>query len=257
MKQPEPKLAVLLTLWRGWRPCYELRHVRAIARMLRRYLHVPHKLVLLTEIPTTAQEAGVDEVREVPPEPRGLRPVGEVNCFRRLRFFDPNYTRQFGTPYVMSVDLDSLLLDDITADIDEAMRNPFGFAILKGRFAEKPGAQRPYNGALFLVRVGAHPNVWNDFHPVKSPIEVRATGWAGSDQVWMSLKIRNAPTFGPDKGFYFLGQFLQSSDSDPQPKMLNYAGPMKPWSKLSMRDTPELYEEWLRFADPREEKKSA
>ena len=242
-----PKLCVLLCMWKGWRPVYEVRHVRAMARMLREYLHLPHRIVLLTDTPTTVAEAEVDEVLGIPPEPPGLRATGIVNCYRRLRFFDPMYSRQFGTPYVMSVDLDSLFLDDITADIDDAMKNPFGFSILRGRLAEKMG-QRPYNGSLFVLRVGAHPHVWYDFHPVNSPVAVRASGWRGSDQVHMSLSLRGAPTFGPDKGFYFLGQYLQSKDTDPQPKMLNYAGPLKPWTKQSKNETPELWEQWDRFA---------
>lgn len=241
-----PKLTVLLCMWQGWRPVYEVRHVRAMARMLREYLHLPHRIVLLTDGQATAAEAEVDEVLGIPPEPVGLRVHGTINCYRRLRFFDPGYARQFGTPYIMSVDLDSLLLDDITADIEGAIKDPFGFTILRGRLAEKLG-QRPYNGSLFVLRVGAHPHVWYDFDPVQSPIAVRASGWRGSDQVHLSLNLRGAPTFGPDKGFYFLGQYLQSRDDDPEPKMLNYAGPLKPWTKQSRNETPELWEQWQRF----------
>lgn len=241
------RLTVLLGLWRGWRPVYELSHVRAIARMLREYLHIPHRLVLLTDFAgVTAKEVEVDEVLGIPPEPKGLRTTGTVNCYRRLRFFDPAYARQFETPYIMSVDLDSLFLDDITRDITAAMKNPFGFTILRARHAEHPG-ERPYNGSLFVLRVGAHPHVWYDFDPVQSPIAVRASGWRGSDQVHVSLAVRGAPLFDPEHGFYFLDQYLQSTDTDCQAKMLNYAGPLKPWSKMAKHETPELYEQWRRF----------
>lgn len=244
---PVPRLTVALCLWRGWRPIYEVRHARAVARMLREYLRLPYRIVLLTDLGVvSADEAEVDEVLPVPPEPRGLRPMGEINCYRRLRFFDSAYAQQFGTPYIMSVDLDSLFLNDITKDIERAMNNGFGFQILRGRLAERLG-QRPYNGSLFVLRVGAHPQVWCDFDPIQSPIKVRASGWRGSDQVWMSLKIRNAPTFNPEQGFYFVHQYLQSSDADAEPKMLNYAGPLKPWTKQSKNETPELWEQWNRF----------
>lgn len=125
---------------------------------------------------------------------------------------------------------------------------PFGFAIVRGRIAEKI-TQRPYNGSLYMVRVGQHRHVWDDFDWRTSPAECMASGWIGSDQVWLSLKVPGAPTLGPEHGVYFLGQYLESRDEDPEPRLLSYAGLLKPWSKQSRNETPELYAQYLRWLD--------
>lgn len=239
-------LAVLFTLYNGWRgDIYKAEHARALARMLRRNLKIPHSIFLLTDEGIKAQEAEVDEVLPLPKEPKNLWTKNGINCFRRLRFFDPEYSKQFGSEWVMSMDLDTLILDDVT-DIVEIGMNPFGFCIIKGRLANDHG-QRPYNGSMWMVRVGDHSHVWHDFDWTEGPRECAASGWRGSDQVWLSLHLQGAPTWSTEHGVYFVGQYLESSEDDPEPRVLNYAGPFKPWTKQSKRETPELYREYMRY----------
>ena len=239
-------LAILLTMWSGWRgDIYRPEHVRALARMLRANLKIPHNIFLLTNQRVEAQDVEAD-VLPLPKEPPNLRTKHGINCFRRLRYFDPEYSKQFGSEWVMSLDLDTLILEDIT-DIIEWGMNPFGFCIIKGRLANDHG-QRPYNGSMWLVRVGDHAHVWEDFDWKEGPNECAASGWRGSDQVWMSLHLQGAPTWSTEHGVYFYQQYLDSSDDDPPPRLLHYAGLMKPWSKQSKRETPELYSEYVRYA---------
>ena len=229
-------------MWRGWRPLYTVDHVNAAARMLRTYLRIPFKLVLLTD--EDGRGAEVDEVLPVPQDPRKAQLSG-INCFRRLRYFDPDFSSRFGTEWVMSLDLDTLILSDITERIEWAL-NDFGFCIIRGRLAVQEG-QRPYNGSLYTIRVGAHRHVWDEFDYETSPAECAATRWRGSDQTWLSLKLPGAPTLGPEHGVYFYQQYLDSSESDPEACMLHFAGMDKPWRNSVRRQAPELYSEYQRY----------
>lgn len=240
------RLTVLLGLWNGWRPVYKPYHVTALARMLRHYVKIPHRIALLTEYDLDADELEVDVVTSLPPEPSNLVTRHGINCFRRLRYFDPEWSGRFGTDWVMSIDLDTLILDDMTSTLEWAM-NDFGFTIIRGRLANEHG-QRPYNGSLYLIRVGEHRHVWDEFDWTNGPRECADAGWRGSDQVWLSLHLQGAPTLGTEHGVYFYQQYLESSDSDPEARMLHYAGLLKPWSKQSQRETPELWEEYQRWA---------
>lgn len=218
-----------------------------MSRMLREYLKIPFKLVLLTD--EDASGAEVDEIKPGLKEIEDLKLVKKVNCFRRLRLYDPSYTEQFGTEWVMSVDLDTLIQRDITGLISDAMEHPFGLWILRGRNALRGPNERPYNGALQLIRHGAHPQVWETFHPVDSPQEIAKTRWVGSDQSWIGLKAPNAPTFGMEHGVYYFGLYRVHRN---KPKsvpacMVNYAGPDKPWAKQVKRLAPELHKAYMRW----------
>lgn len=241
-----PRLTVVLTWWVGWRPLYAIENVRAMSRQLRQYVRIPFRIVLLTDQPTTRESAEVDAVLPLPPEPKQMSVRHGINCFRRLRYFDPGFSAQFGTEWILSIDLDTLILEDVT-DIVETMMNDFGFSILRA-YEYRPGhGQRCYNGGMFALRVGEHSHVWSAFDWMDSPIECAKTGWRGSDQTWLSLRLPGAPVIGQEHGVYFVSAFKKSSDDDPQPRMIHYGGPNKPWSKVSKQDTPELWAEYQRF----------
>lgn len=239
------RLTVLLGLWNGWRPVYRPEHVRALARMLREYVRFPHQIALLTDQQLSAAELEVDAVMPLPPQPGQVWARDGINCYRRLRYFDPEWSGQFGTDWVMSIDLDTLILNDMTETLEWAM-NDFGFTIIRGRLATEHG-QRPYNGSMYLIRVGQHRHVWDRFDWVNGPKECVAAGWRGSDQVWLSLHLQGAPTLGPEHGVYFYQQYLDSDEDSPEARMLHYAGLLKPWSKQAQRETPELWQEYQRW----------
>src|SRR5690606_21838008 len=111
--------------------------------------------------------------------------------------------------WIMSIDLDTLIRSDITDLIEPALDHPFGLWILKGRHADRTPGERPYNGALYMIRCGAHADVWTSFHPIESPRLIADKQWIGSDQSWIGMAAPGAPTFGPDQGVYFFDQYLQ------------------------------------------------
>lgn len=259
--EPEKRLTILLCHWAGWAPVYEVAHINALARQLRQYLRLPFRLVLLTDQPHEGVE--IEDVRPLPEDPPGLQLLGKVNCYRRIRFFDPEYTKQFGTEWVMSIDLDTLIRADITELVRDAMDHPFGLWIVRGRWASGPkqvdlvqevrrgrGPERPYNGSWFMVRVGQHADVWNKFHPVETPRKIKELRWAGSDQCVISLLAPGAPTFGPEHRVYFFGQYLQERKRRPKEEavMLHFAGRHKPWTngvRLQAKDIWKDYMQWI------------
>lgn len=227
-----------------------MAHVNAIARMLEEYLRIPHKLVLLTD--QNAEGAEVEEILPVPRDPKGLRLVKTVNCYRRLRFFDPEYIKHFDTEWLMSIDLDTLILADITDSIEKALDEEFGFVILKGRWADRAKNLRPYNGAFYMLKLGQHGHVWADFDPVETPKEIHRRRWVGSDQSWLGMALPGAPTLGPDDGFYFFGQYLKArkfakSEKITPARVLNFAGFDKPWAKSTRFQAKDIWDQYMQW----------
>ena len=256
------RLTVLLCWWVGWSNHYSVPHVNALTRQLREYLKIPFRIVLLTDQKATGAE--VDEILPLPDDPEGLRVIGRVNCYRRLRFFDPEYTKQFGTEWVMSMDLDTLIRGDLTPLIESSMDHPYGMWIVRGRWAgtkhihltrelrsKVKSPVRPYNGALFMVRIGDNAQVWNDFHPVDTPARIQKLKWVGSDQCAISLLAPNAPTWGPEHGMYFFGQYLAQRRVNPDTTalVLNFAGRKKPWSKPVRYEAKDIWGEYMQWMD--------
>lgn len=251
MRSVGQRLTVLLWVWNGFRPIYDHTHVRALTRQLREYLKIPHRVVLLTDDVHSMKAANteVDAVEELPWQPAYVGPGhgSPANCFRRLRIFDSDYSARFGTEWVASLDLDSLLLGPIDELVEYALAAPSGLTIMRARFHAQPGA-RPYNGGFYAVRVGAQAQVWERFRWDSSPQVCRESRWTGSDQVWIALNAPDARTVGPEHGAYFAEQYLQAPPDKVPAKVVTFAGGSKPWSKTSKRETPEYWRAYQRFA---------
>lgn len=244
------KITVLLGLWWGWRPLYAIEHVRALAAQLREFAEVPLRIALLTDEPThTARDAHVDVVARIPEQPEWVGPGhgSPASCWRRLRYFDPAFSAQFGTEWVLSLDLDTLVLEPLGELLEHMTTAPGGLSIIRGRFAGAPGA-RPYNGGMYAIRVGAHADVWEHFDWRTSPAECHRSGWTGSDQVWIGLRAPGARTVGPEHGVYFAEQYMSAPADKAPARIVTFAGHMKPWSKTARRETPEYWRAYHRFS---------
>lgn len=242
-----PQITILLGWWRGWRDFYHAEHVRAASRQLRAYIKIPFRLALLTDEPVTASECEVDEVYPGTADPEGLKLwQSKVNCFRRLRYFDSEYTKQFGTPWVASIDMDVLIRSDITDILTFAMHD-FGFCINRAKL----GTNRRYSGAFYAIKVGEHQYVWDNFKPEESPRECSATKLIGSDQTWIAMQIQDAPTVGREHGIYYLGEYRARDHvkDGRQVRLVNFSGNAKPWSRICLKQAPDLFREYVQWMD--------
>lgn len=161
----------------GYRSSYPPATVNVLRRMVARCYPHPHRFLCVTDDPVGLDpEVGLvpawNDFADVPSPAGGLHP----SCYRRLRAFHPDIAEVFG-PRFVSLDLDVVLTGDCTPlwqrDEDFVIwgdTNPTTF----------------YNGSMFLLRAGARRQVWDDFHPARSPMQATRAGHHGSDQGWIS-----------------------------------------------------------------------
>ena len=80
------------------------------------------------------------------------------------------------------MDLDTVIVNDITPLFDEDV----DFRI----WGESDFPQTQWmNGSLWMLRLGARPQVWTRFDPRTSPQEAKLAGARGSDQGWLSYVL--------------------------------------------------------------------
>lgn len=137
------------------------------------------------------------EWRIFTPEPEDATLVGK-GCFCRLRMFDPAWQAKQGIEpgtRIVLIDLDTV----ITGPLDALFDRPEPYLILHGGNAHNPC---PYNGALQMLRAGAHANVWEDFS-LEAAAKVPFFQFT-DDQGWIWHKLPQAAGWecGPKSGVY-------------------------------------------------------
>src|SRR5690554_2157344 len=103
-------LTVVSWKWNGWRSIYQPHHVRALKRMVAKHLHIPHRFVCVTDDPR--ELSGIETIR-LWSDPVVSVQTRYPNCYRRLKMFS-NYAKTLLGEQILSVDLDCVILDDIT-----------------------------------------------------------------------------------------------------------------------------------------------
>ena len=239
--------------WRQprWANTYRTEHVNALARMLQVHA-TDYRLVCITD----ARNLSEYEC-ETHPLWRDKRLVvktrsGHPNCYQRLKLFDTDVQKIFGDDLV-SIDLDCLILDNI----DGLFADNDLFRICKG-------AAAPYNGSMWRVRAGVHQEVYDHFDPLSSPGEAgqqrgdNGKKYYGSDQAWMSYKIKGARLWTTEDGVYQFNNHLKdkkrSKEDDRGPKgppknakIIFFAGLLKPWMMDMMKKHPWIHDRYLKF----------
>lgn len=170
---------------------FESVHVNVLRTMLARHYHGEHKLICLTD-----DTAGLDPRVEAlplpitglehlisPERPRRIGGIAFPACYRRLWLFSER-AKELGERLVC-LDIDCIILRDI-APLVEREESFVGWT--DHRFEWNKVA-----GGIFMLRTGAHPEVWDDFDPVTSPMMAKAAGNRGSDQAWLSFKLYPPP----------------------------------------------------------------
>ena len=142
-------------------------------------------------------------------------------------------------PKVLSIDLDAVILRDITSLVtDDDLR------LVKGKAA-------PYNGSMILHSTGTRLELWNEFTK-NSPDLVRTherksqVMHYGSDQAWISYKCPGEPTWGAEHGVHHYTLMTDNKVPD-DARIIFCAGSVKPWSPGMQLRIPELYQEYMSY----------
>lgn len=137
----------------SWGKRFAPTYVNNLRSMLERHLHLPHRLHCVTNEP-----GGIDARVRIVPAPPTL--PGDMRCRRRLWHFARERIAEFGDR-ILAVDLDLVVLDDITSLIDRA--EPI--------VCWRVGYANVFTGAFVLFDVGALDGLWRAYKasPVAFP----------------------------------------------------------------------------------------
>lgn len=238
--------------WRqpNYRTTYTAEHVNVWAAMLRRHYRAPSRLICVTDDPR-----GVTGCETFPmwSECDGLvNPSGPhlPSCYRRLKIFDPRVTSEMdiddGAP-VTSIDLDVVFVADLQPVVDKFPDAPFvGW---RGVGARNPVV---YNGSIFRFRAGRAPFLWHDFNPERSPLEANKAHYFGSDQGWISYRLKgSAPGWGVLDGVLSYSSNLSQQRGIHNRRVLpgharivSFNGKRKPWEAAVQQASPWIGKHW-------------
>lgn len=223
----------------GYRSTFAPETVVTLRNMVRRHFHKPHRFVCVTDAPydITRLDRTIETIelwKEFAdlPSPHGAH---NPSCYRRLRMFAPDAAKVFGDVDLVSVDLDSVLVRDVTPVFDR----PEEFVA----FGETD-PRSFYNGSFLKLRAGTHPQVWERFtrDPEGLRKEAKAAGRFGSDQGIISHVLGpGEPIWRPSDGVYSFRVHLNSGAPLPaNAALISFHGGIDPWSPRGQRV------EWVR-----------
>lgn len=244
------RVHIVLMLWKGWRPVYDLRDVRTTVRLLRAagFDTPADRIICATnEVPSVWRPP---ECELVPlwPEPTGPETVGRPTCFRRLRLLDPALQGQLGITrgdIVLSVDLDALPLPGMRRLVQQLETSDF---------CAMAGMAARLHGALWGFRAGTHTKLWTAFDPLRSPLHMHLEGYqrgirrqVGSDQAWLSYNLpMDIPRWTQEHGVYSWNLHHGLSPGwTVNACFWSFAGHTKPRTELVKQIRPDLYSAYL------------
>lgn len=184
---------------------YTSDDVRALKRMVKRHLSVPHEFAVVTDRPHL-----FDADKDIRAIPMNWEKHVPSTCYSKLFTFHPDGAQIIGER-ALQIDLDTIVVGDMNplVERDEDLvlwRNPTripweggvdGSTIQLGMMTKKGRskitylsnqARCYYNSSFLLHRCGTMPWVWNDFDPKHPP--------AKDDQWYLS------DLFGQDCAYY-------------------------------------------------------
>jgi hypothetical protein len=184
-----------------WGTKFGPEDVAKLAAGVKRNLRQPHRFICVTDreeffnAGIWSQAIGAD-ILATPMWSRGLTKV--KGCFARLEMFNPEWQQEIGVKSgdrIVLVDLDSV----ITGQLDPLFDRPESFLIMQKGNASNPC---PFNGALQMLRAGAHPEVWADFS-LEAAAKTAHYEFP-DDQGWLWHKLPNAAGWvcGQESGVY-------------------------------------------------------
>ncbi len=225
--------------WSSGNPDREFHseHVNVLASMLRRHCSLPHRLICVTD-----DARGLDSSIQAMPQPVTFDGVGSPqggrfpSCYRRLWNFSHRAADAFGDRF-MALDIDVV----ITRNIDSLIHRPESFV----GWTDAAFKWNKVAGGIYLLRAGAHPEVWDRFDPRASPQLAYRAGCNGSDQGWMSYMLFPPPgSWGRADGLYSLKWLRPGAPLPAEVRVVSTPGALKPWSREAQRSHPWIKEHW-------------
>ena len=197
-----------MVLWK-WGDKYTSSQVNAMARSVRENLSTPHDVVCITDDPSGI-ECDTLPIWDTPREiPRNL------NCLRRVKLCDMDLADR-----MVSMDVDGV----VTGDLTPLFERDESFVIWNYPIK----VPIPYCGSMWMVRRGAHRNVWNDLFSEKFD-KVGPRLWRhGSDQVWFAQRIPDAGLWGTEDGVYSFRNHC-ARNLPANARVVWFHGSPKPW----------------------------
>lgn len=156
-----------------WGNTFGPEYVNRLRSMLERCLRLPHKLVCVTAEPDGI-DAGVRVVAPPPPLP------GAIRCRRRVQQFSEAWASEHLGPRILAIDLDMVMVDDITAIVDRP----------EPLVCWRVGYANVFSGSFILYNAGALDGLWQAYSadPIGYPIKTGERN--ASDQAMLNYYLR-------------------------------------------------------------------
>lgn len=160
-------------LWK-WGNRFQPHFVNRMRAMLERHLRLPHEVALVTD-----NSFGVDDRVRIIALPVEFRDT--PRCRRRMRQYDAEFAEAIGAERILSIDLDVVLVDDITPIVDCA--DPLKLW--------RVGYAGVFSGSFQLFDAGVLDGLFREFaaDPEGYPKRAWPTG-IGSDQAMLNYYLR-------------------------------------------------------------------
>lgn len=244
-------LGIVCWKWRPKQPSgprfFDSSHVNVLRAMVERHLPIAHRFVCITD-----DTDGLDSRVEAVPMPRQkfedlvnphqhkynlARSWGAKkyfpSCYRRLWTFSGE-AKALGDR-ILCLDVDVIVTGSLLPLVERE-------ETFVGWCDEKNERPRVAGGA-YLLKTGAHTDVWDDFDPKKSPQIALAHGYTGSDQAWMSYKLcPDAATWGRADGLTKI-TWLENGPAETT-RLVFTSGHSPPWGREVQARYPWIPRYW-------------
>lgn len=208
---------------------YEAKAVNVATAMVRRNYRGDVRVICVTDDP-----AGVEcETFPLWSDCETLQNASGANlpsCYRRLKLFDPATQREMGIAEgerIVSIDLDTV----ITGELNPLFDRPDRFV---GWAVEGTYHPRVFNGSMWMLRAGSHPEVWTTFNPATSPRKAAIAGYRGSDQAWISYRLRHCAGWEAGDGVYSYHKDVRGRSLPESARVVMFHGKLKPWMPAAL-----------------------